>query len=40
MLDIGGFLTSTDFLTQIATLIAALLSTLFSEVIAGLFGAA
>ncbi len=40
MLDIGGFLTSTDFLTQIAALISALLSTIFSGVIASFFGAA
>ena len=39
MLDIDGFLTSTDFLTQIASIIVGLLSALFGTFI-GLFGGA
>jgi hypothetical protein len=38
MLDIGGFLTSTEFLGQIASLIAAVLTAIVSNFIAGLFG--
>lgn len=40
MLDIDGFLTSTDFLTQIASIIVGLLSALFSALIGPLFGGA
>ena len=37
-LDIGGFLTSSEFLTQIAALISELFSALFGTLISGLFG--
>lgn len=40
MLDIGGFLTSTDFLSQLASIIATIISTVLSSVIAGLLGTA
>jgi len=40
MLDIDGFLTSTDFLTQIASIIVGLLSALFSTFIGQLFNGA
>ena len=38
MLDIQGFLTSTAFVEQIASMIAALLSILVGDFIARLFG--
>lgn len=38
MLDLNGFLLSTEFLAQIASIITALLSTIFSDLIASLFG--
>jgi len=38
MLDIGGYLTSTEFLVQLAALISTILSTLFSGFLTGLFG--
>ena len=37
-LDIGGFLTSTEFLTQLASIITAVITTLLGEVLAGIFG--
>ena len=37
-LDINGFLTSTEFLGQLAALIAGLLSTLLTTIINGIFG--
>jgi len=37
-LDIGGFLTSSEFLTQIAAIISELLSAIFGTLISGLFG--
>ena len=37
MLDIDGFLTSADFLTQIASLIAGLLSALFGVLLGRIF---
>lgn len=37
MLDIDGFLTSAEFLTQIATVIVAIFSALFGVFIDGLF---
>lgn len=40
MLDIDGFLVSTDFLTQIASIIAGLLSAFFSTFIGQLFNGA
>ena len=40
MLDIGGFVTSSEFLAQIASIIVGLLSAFFSELIAGLFSGA
>lgn len=40
MFDIDGFLTSTGFLSQLAALITALLSSLVGDLIAGFFGAA
>ncbi len=39
MLDVGGFLTSTSFLSALAGFITTILSTLFGSLIAGLFGA-
>lgn len=40
MLDIGGFLTSTEFLTQIASIITTILVALASQIITALFGGA
>ena len=40
MLDIGGFLTSTEFLTQIASIITTILVALVSQIITALFGGA
>jgi len=37
-LDIGGFLTSVDFLTQLASIITAVFTTLLGEVLANVFG--
>ena len=37
-LDIGGFLTSTEFLAQIASIIVAILTALFGNLIGGVFG--
>ena len=37
MLDIGGFLTGTEFLTQLAVILTTFLSTIVSRIIAGLF---
>ncbi len=39
MFDIDGFLTSTEFLIQLASLITALLSSLVGDLIAGFFAA-
>lgn len=38
MLDIDGYLLSTEFLFQVGTLISAILSAIFGEWIASLFG--
>ena len=38
MLDIGGFLTSTEFLSQLAALISKVLSAFFDGFLATLFG--
>ncbi len=38
MLDIGGFLSSTEFLAQIAAIIVAVLSTIVGDFISRLFG--
>lgn len=38
MLDIGGFLTSTEFLAQIASIVVMLLSALVGQLITSLFG--
>jgi hypothetical protein len=38
-LDIGGFLTSAEFLSYIATVVATLLSGLFQTLLGGLLGA-
>jgi len=38
MLDIDGFLTSTQFLSQLAAIITTVLSAIFGGLIAGLFG--
>ena len=38
MFDIGGFLTSMEFVSQIASIITAVLTALFGEIIAGFFG--
>lgn len=38
MFDIGGYLTSMEFLSQIAALVTALLSALVGTWIGGLFG--
>lgn len=38
MLDIGGFLTSNSFFTQIASIVTALLSAIFGELFGGLLG--
>ena len=40
MLDIDGFLTSQEFLVQLASLIAALLSSVFGGFISGFFAGA
>ena len=40
MLDIGGFLTSTEFLSQLALIITAVLSAIFDGLISGLFAGA
>ena len=37
MLDMGGFLTSTEFLSQIASIISAVLTFLVGDLIASLF---
>lgn len=39
MLDIGGFLTSAEFLTQLATLLATVFSALFGTLVTQIFGA-
>jgi len=38
MLDIGGFLTSTEFLAQIASIVVTILATLVGQLITSLFG--
>ncbi|MGB2986361.1 MAG: hypothetical protein WBE26_10805 [Phycisphaerae bacterium] len=38
MLDIGGFLTSTEFLAQIASIIVAVFTALIGNLIGSLFG--
>ena len=38
-LDIEGFFTSTEFITQLATFISALLSAIVGEFVTGLFAA-
>ncbi len=38
MLDIGGFLSSTEFLAQIAAIIAAVLTAIVGDFISRLFG--
>lgn len=40
MFGIGGFLTSTEVLTAIASIIVSLLSTIVGQVLAGFFGTA
>ncbi len=40
MLDIGGYLTSIEFLAQLAAIVTAVLSALVGEFIALLFGGA
>ena len=37
MFDIGGFLTSTEFIAQIASIITAVLTALFGDLVANLF---
>ena len=37
MLDISGYLTSREFVTQLAALISALFSTIFGQFLTGLF---
>jgi hypothetical protein len=37
MLDINGFLTSTEFVAQIASIITAVFSALFGQFLSGLF---
>lgn len=37
MLDIGGFITSINFVSQIAAIVAAILTALVGDVIAALF---
>lgn len=37
MFDIGGFVTSTEFVSQIASIISAILTALFGDLIAVLF---
>lgn len=39
-LDIGGFLTSAEFFTQLASIITAVITTLLGEALAGIFGGA
>jgi len=39
MLDLGGFLTSTEFVAQIASIVAAVLSAVFGQLVGGLFSA-
>ena len=38
MLDIDGFLTSTQFITQLASFITAILTALLGSVVSGFFG--
>jgi hypothetical protein len=38
MLDIAGFLTSTEFLGQLAMLITTIISTVLTSLISGFFG--
>jgi len=38
MLDIGGFLTSTEFFAQLASVITAVISAVFGDALLGLFG--
>ena len=38
MLDIGGYLTSVEFLAQLAAVISAVLSSFFGEFLTTLFG--
>ncbi len=38
MLDIGGYLASVEFLSQLAALISTILSTLFGGFLSNLFG--
>lgn len=40
MLDINGFLNSTEFLAQLASIITAILSALFGSFLSGFFPAA
>lgn len=40
MLDIDGFLTSTEFLTQLAAFLSAIITTLFGGFLGNLFGQA
>lgn len=40
MLDIDGFLASTEFLTQIATIVATILMAIANQIIVALFGGA
>ena len=40
MFDFNGFLTSVEFLTQLASFLTAILSTLLSDLIAVFFGVA
>ena len=40
MLDIGGFLTSTEFLAQIASIVVMFLSALVGQLLTHLFGGA
>ncbi len=38
MFDIGGFLSSTEFFAQLASIITAVLNTFFGDLLLGLFG--
>ncbi len=38
MIDLGSYLTSVEFLTQLAAVISTVLSALFSQFLGGLFG--
>ncbi len=38
MFDIGGFLNSTEFFAQLASIITAVLSAVFGDLLLGLFG--